>query len=159
MGWPWYTNILHTIILAITKCLCYYTGHFMGKNQGTSACTPLSQLWAENSCDRHHRNYTINTLAQITEDLAEIKSVFGTSWGTQWHSWMRYCAISCKVAGSIPDDVIEIFHLHNPFSCIMAMGLVQPLTEMSTMNISWEVKAAGAWADNLTNFMCRMSSN
>jgi hypothetical protein len=33
----------------------------------------------------------------------------------------------------------------------------QPLTEISTRNISWGVKAAGA--DNLTTFMCRLSRN
>jgi len=27
----------------------------------------------------------------------------------------------------------------------MALGLTQPLTERSTRNISWEVKAAGEW--------------
>jgi len=37
----------------------------------------------------------------------------------------------------------------------MALGLTQPLTEMSTRNISWGVKAAGVFrADNLTTFMC-----
>jgi len=30
--------------------------------------------------------------------------------GTRWHSWLRHCATSRKVAGSIPDDVIGIFH-------------------------------------------------
>jgi len=30
------------------------------------------------------------------------------------------------------------------FGSTMALGLTQPLTEMSTRNISWEVKAAGA---------------
>ena len=45
--------------------------------------------------------------------------------------------------GSIPDGVTGIFHWHNPSSRIMALGLTQPLTEMSTRNISW-VKAAGA---------------
>ena len=49
-----------------------------------------------------------------------------------------------KVAGSIPDDVIGIFHRHNPSSRIMSLGLNQPLTEMSTRNISYGVKAAGA---------------
>ena len=28
--------------------------------------------------------------------------------------------------------------------CTMAVGLTQPLTEMSTRNTSWRVKAAGA---------------
>jgi hypothetical protein len=39
----------------------------------------------------------------------------------------------------------------------MALGSTQPLTEMSTRNISWLVKAAGAY--NLTTFMCRLSTN
>ena len=30
--------------------------------------------------------------------------------GTWWRSWLRHCATSRKVAGSIPDGVIEIFH-------------------------------------------------
>jgi hypothetical protein len=42
-----------------------------------------------------------------------------------------------KVAGSIPDGVIEIFLYHNPSSRTMALGLTQPLTEMSTKNVSW----------------------
>jgi hypothetical protein len=41
------------------------------------------------------------------------------------------CATSRKVAGSIPDGLV-------------ALGLTQPLTEMSTINISWGVKKAGA---------------
>ena len=32
----------------------------------------------------------------------------------------------------------------NPPGCTMALGLTQPLTEMSTRSISWGVKAAGA---------------
>jgi hypothetical protein len=30
--------------------------------------------------------------------------------GTRWRSWLRHCATSRKVAGSIPDVVIKIFH-------------------------------------------------
>jgi hypothetical protein len=37
-----------------------------------------------------------------------------------------------------------IFHCHNPFGRTMALRSTQPLTEMSTRNISWGVKAAGA---------------
>jgi len=53
------------------------------------------------------------------------------------HSGVRGGATSWKVAGSIPECVIGIFHWHNPSSCTMAMELTQPLTEMSTRNISW----------------------
>ena len=55
---------------------------------------------------------------------------------------LRHCATSRKVAISIPDGVIGIFHWHNPSGCTMALGLTQPLTEMSTRNSSGEVKAA-----------------
>ena len=30
--------------------------------------------------------------------------------GTRWRSWLRHYATSRKVAGSIPDGVIGIFH-------------------------------------------------
>jgi len=34
---------------------------------------------------------------------------------TQWRSWLRHCATNRKVAGSIPDGVIGIFHLTRSF--------------------------------------------
>jgi len=61
----------------------------------------------------------------------------------RWRIWLRHCPTSRKVAGSIPDYVIRIFHWHDPSDRNMALRLTQPLTEMSTRNISWEVKAAG----------------
>ena len=64
--------------------------------------------------------------------------------GTWWHSWLRHCATSQKVAGSVCDGVTGIFHWHYPSGCTMALGSTQPLTEMSTRNISWGVKAASA---------------
>jgi hypothetical protein len=50
-------------------------------------------------------------------------------------------ALRYKLGGSIPDGAIEIFHLYGR---TLALGLTQPLTEMSTRNNSWGVKAAGA---------------
>jgi len=41
-----------------------------------------------------------------------------------------------EASGSIPDGVIGIFHRHNTSGRTMALGLTQPLTEMSTRNIS-----------------------
>jgi hypothetical protein len=43
--------------------------------------------------------------------------------------WLRHCATNRKVAGSVPDGVIGIFHWHNPFSRTMALGSTQPLTD------------------------------
>jgi hypothetical protein len=40
-------------------------------------------------------------------------------WGKRWRSWLGHCATNLKVAGSIPDSVIGIFHWYNPsFSCV-----------------------------------------
>ena len=64
--------------------------------------------------------------------------------GTRWRSLLRHCATSRKVASSIPGGVITIFHWQNPSGRNMALETTQPVTEMSTSNISWGVKAAGA---------------
>ena len=67
------------------------------------------------------------------------------TWVTWCRSWLRHCATSQNVAGSIPDGVTGIFHWHNPSCRTVALGSTQPVSEMSTRNISCGVKAAGAW--------------
>jgi hypothetical protein len=42
--------------------------------------------------------------------------------GARWRSWLRHCTTTRKVAGSILDIVIGIFHLYNPSSRTMAQG-------------------------------------
>jgi len=37
----------------------------------------------------------------------------------------------------VPDGVIGFFHWHNSSGRTMALGSTQPLTEMSTKNVSW----------------------
>jgi hypothetical protein len=69
---------------------------------------------------------------------------FVSNWGPRWRRWLRHCATNGQVASSIPDVVSGIFHWHNPVGRTMALGSAQPLTEMSTRNVSWGVKAAGA---------------
>jgi hypothetical protein len=69
-----------------------------------------------------------------------------TDWsrGMRWRSCLRHGSTRQKVTGSIPNGVIGIFHGHIPSDHTMALGLTQPLREMSTRNTSWEVKAASA---------------
>jgi len=57
--------------------------------------------------------------------------------GTAIAQLLRCCATNRKVADSIPDGVVGIFHRHNPSDRTMALGSTQPLTEMSTRSISW----------------------
>jgi hypothetical protein len=69
--------------------------------------------------------------------------------GTRWRNWLRHCAATRKVTGSIPDGVIGVFHWHYPSGRTMALGLTQPLTEMST----------STFTDNHITFMCWLSWN
>ena len=64
--------------------------------------------------------------------------------GTRCCSWLRQCVTSRKVAGFIPDGVIDAFHLLNPSGRSMALGSTQPLTEMNTRSISWVGKGVQA---------------
>jgi hypothetical protein len=49
-------------------------------------------------------------------------------------------ALNYKLGGRGFDSqwVIGIFHLHNPSGLTMVLESTQPLTEMSTRNISWD---------------------
>jgi hypothetical protein len=73
------------------------------------------------------------------QTLWEQNDFYSIWWGPRWR-----CATNRQVAGSIPDGVSGIFHWNNPVGRTMALGSTQPLTEMSTRNISWGVNAAGA---------------
>jgi hypothetical protein len=57
----------------------------------------------------------------------------------QWRpgvaQWLRLCATSRKVRGSIPRGVTGLFSDTFPSDPTMALGLTQPLVKMSTRNI------------------------
>ena len=57
--------------------------------------------------------------------------------GTAVAQWLRCYATNRKVAVSIPDGVIGIFHSHDSSDRTMALGSNQPLTEMNTRSTSW----------------------
>jgi hypothetical protein len=72
----------------------------------------------------------------------------------------RGSAVSWKVAGSIPDEVIGIFNLSNPSSRTMALGSTQPLNRNEYQESSWGEKGGRRvrlqlhrhiWADCLEN--------
>jgi hypothetical protein len=81
-----------------------------------------------------------------TETIQKPKfEILPADMGPWWRSWLRHCATNQQIVASIPDGVSGFFHWHNPFGHAMALGSTQPLTEMSTRNISWGLKAAGAY--------------
>jgi len=85
-----------------------------------------------------------------------LHSIFG---GTQWCGWLRHCATSRKVTGSIPAGVIGIFHWHNPYGHTMSLGLTQPLTGMVSGIFPGGQRLLVCRADNCTTFMCQLSWN
>jgi hypothetical protein len=55
-----------------------------------------------------------------------------------------------KVAGTIPDEITGFFSRPNPSSRNMALGLTQPLKEMSTKNLRGGEERPVCKANNLT---------
>ena len=78
---------------------------------------------------------------------------------TRWHSWLRHCVTSRKVARLIPVGVTGIFNWPNSSGHPTALGSIQLLTEMSTQSIFSGPKRPVPSADNLTTFMYRLSRN
>jgi hypothetical protein len=56
--------------------------------------------------------------------------------GHEVAQWLRHWATNQKVAGSIPNGGIGIFHWHNPSSRTMALEWTQPLTDPIFQNKS-----------------------
>lgn len=61
----------------------------------------------------------------------------------RWRSWLRH-RYKTEMAGSIPHNVIGIFHGHNLSGRTMSLGSIQPLAEISTTNITWGLKTVSA---------------
>jgi len=76
-------------------------------------------------------------IPKATNTCSEYVIIIASPRGTAVSQWLRCCATNRKVAGSIPDGIIGIFHWHISSDRTMALGSTQPLTEMSTRSISW----------------------
>jgi hypothetical protein len=83
----------------------------------------------------HHtlRPCTVSATDVIVKQTKRRKNLFKCNTKRTW----KHCGASRKVAGSIPDDVIGIFHWHNPSGRTVGLGLTQPVTGMCTRNISY----------------------
>ena len=75
--------------------------------------------------------------------------------GMQWHSWLRHCTASQKVAASIPNRVSGIFHWHNP----SGHRSTQHLTETNTSNIFCGYRWPVHRPDKCSTFMWHLSWN
>jgi hypothetical protein len=130
-----------------------YTWNITHNTESTAVWSLKPERWAsllvqekyqeEKACDtkqqqyQKQRNNTNNNKPVVNIVFARSDNPSSCWAGTRWRSWLRHCVISRKVAGSIPNGVIGIFHWHNLSDSTMALGSTQLSTEMSASNISW----------------------
>ena len=80
------------------------------------------------------RRTNVTSLTSLLAIFAtELKNVCSM----QRRSCLRHCATSRKVAGSIPDHDIGIFHWLHVSGCTIALGSIQHRTEISPGDISY----------------------
>jgi hypothetical protein len=95
---------------------------------------------------KQREEFTVPELSDIVRYYTPLlRKNTDIDWGKRWRTWLRHCATSRKVAGSIPDGVIAIFHWFWHTDRSVALGSTQCLTEMNNRDISWWVKAAGVY--------------
>ena len=132
-------RLIHTYVINTTILSLCYPDMF-------EPLKGVRQIHSHSRVSKIRTRYKILVIVTSCKYTLTFRIAYGTALGrgTRWRSWLRHYATSRKVAGSIPDFVIGIFHWLNPSDRTMALGSTQPLTEMSTWNIFWGVKAAGA---------------
>ena len=91
--------------------------------------------------------------------LWEIWIKYGVERGTRCRSWLRHCATRRKVACSLRDGVIGIFHWPNPSVRTVALESTQRLTEKSTRDISWGYRWTMGRFGDVATFLCRLYRN
>jgi hypothetical protein len=65
-------------------------------------------------------------------------------WSTRYHSWLKHCLTSWKVAGSIPDGVREFFNDLTLSAALMALGVDSASNGNEYLGSFLAIKEAGA---------------
>jgi hypothetical protein len=94
---------------------------FMRYGWRTEGCLP---------CVPSDKGGALTKSTPLTKHNRNVNSTI-RKWGARWRSWLRHCATIRKVAGSISDGVIGIFHWHNPSGRTMGLGSTHPLTDIA----------------------------
>ena len=84
------------------------------------------------------------TSHDCAEDHLQQRGVRGVRLPTRCELCVRSYVLLRDVGPAGPVEIFAISRWHNPSGRTMALGSTQPLTEMSTRNILWGVKVAGA---------------
>ena len=142
----WHVTTLQTVVCQ--EWIFWATGQWrLSRKEKRSVTTKFDSVYCQTTCVLHVYARRRHCQAPIGCDwqlsfvwlllLIAVDRPLSTSWqsfvswscnvlypwgGTRWCSWLRHCARSRKVTGSIPDGVITIFHCHNPSGRTMALG-------------------------------------
>jgi hypothetical protein len=81
-----------------------------------------------------------NALLLLVVVVVVVVVVVLLSWGTRKQSWLRHHAISWKVVGSIPDEVIGFFNWPNPSKMHYGPGVNSASNRNEYQESSWGVK-------------------
>jgi hypothetical protein len=133
------------VIIQQLSFLCLTTALSIGMRSlnSTAACCHCGQFRTTYSPYRFGPDFCANAPVQIYHLSEELNTIISIFYKVTVAQWLRLCATSRKVAGSISDGITGIFNRNNPSGCTLALGLTQPLTEMSTRNISLGVGSKG----------------
>jgi hypothetical protein len=108
--------VLRKMLYCRLPSICLLWSHSVNGRYGWVANSPASFSWV------------------LVTDSPEVSLSF--LWAPPGKcSWLRHYATSRSVAVSIPVEVIGFFNCTNSFRRTMALGSIQPLTEVSTKNI------------------------
>ena len=127
----------YAFLISVESIILLYTKWGLDKSHGKySNLLKNTKNWMNKT---HH---WVKTCKDIMFDIWKTTSmVYSTTnilqWGHAVAQLVESLRYNRKVAGSIPNGVTGIFHWHNLSGRTMTLGLTQPLTEMSTRNISW----------------------
>jgi hypothetical protein len=105
--------------------------------------------WKEILAHELSKNLNVSALALDCHYVARIPlakhlSAFKNAKIMRCRRWLRQSAASRKVTVPIPEEVILFSNLPNHSGLTMALGLTQPLTEITTRKSFWEQRTTNA---------------
>ena len=152
---------------ATPGCYLIFTGNFLPSDKAAGTWTSqlkhglLRLIIVGNLCPLSYKPMACSLKAQecLYIYIITLYYYYFNVSGTRWRSWWRHWTTKRKVAGSIRNEVVGVIQWLNPSVRSVALGSTYPPKEMSTGDISWGCRRPVPRADNLTTFMCRLSTN
>jgi hypothetical protein len=133
----------------LRKCILKYASHILVMQEPVTVF-----CWKHGMFVRLNKSRSVTWLRPSIQTpitwhsafTAESKFVCGifAVWGSTVAQWLRYCATNQKVAGSIPNCVIGIFHWHKSFWSHYGPGVGSASNRNEYQEYFLGVNAAGA---------------